>query len=75
MKFGAWLTAQDERLDPVGKLARDYLGSCGCGRGSCGRRRVNSVAGVRRDIDHHGGHPDALDALDQAAAEWRSAQE
>ncbi|GGP02199.1 hypothetical protein LDL08_38910 [Nonomuraea glycinis] len=72
MTFGAWLAAQAHRSGPIGDLTRDYLGSCGCGRGSCGRRRPYSVAGVRRDIDHHGGHPDALDALAQAAAEWQS---
>ncbi|MFG1619523.1 hypothetical protein ACGFI3_42795 [Nonomuraea wenchangensis] len=76
MTFGAWLTAQADRNDPVGDLARDYLASCGCRRDSCSpRNRPRSVAGVRRNLDNHDAIPEAYDALDRAAAEWRSAQE
>lgn len=71
--FGAWLANQADRQDPIGDLARDYLESCGCGRGSCSPNRPQTVKSARKDLNNHGAIPEAHHALDEAAAEWRSA--
>ena len=73
-RFGTWLSAQKDRNDPVGDLARDYLAPCSDngGRASCARHSW-SEDGVLTHMEIHGAHPDAIRAYEAAVKEWKAA--
>lgn len=73
LTFGGWLRKQTARRDPTGDLARDYVQPCPCRfcKGRTSRRY--GVMGVREEMDRHDAIPEAYEALDAAATEWRKA--
>jgi hypothetical protein len=72
VSFGTWLSLQAERRDPVGDLARDFLGDDGCGRCSDVAEEAESmgVQDVAASMTAHGAAPVAFDAFNAACAEW-----
>jgi hypothetical protein len=63
--FISWLKRQAKRDDPIGDLARDMK----MDKRPLERR---SVSGLRGHMQLHGACLRALDALDDAAREWKA---
>lgn len=61
--FGTWLRDHDQltRPGPIGDLARDFKD---------GASGVRTVQAVINELDRHGAHPLAYDALGEAFKEW-----
>ncbi|TWG11598.1 hypothetical protein FHX34_106328 [Actinoplanes teichomyceticus] len=72
VSFGAWLSLQTGRHDPVGDLARDFLGDDGCGR--CLHLAEDAefmqVQDVAASMAEHRAAQPAFDAFNLACAEW-----
>lgn len=72
VSFGAWLALQTDRRDPVGDLARDFLGDDGCGRCSDITEEATfmGVEDVAASLTQHRASQPAFDAFNMACAEW-----
>lgn len=69
--FGQWLVDQARRPDPIGDLACDAL--AGCDHYAEGQVPT-TVQALRNEMDLHGACPEAYEALEQAAREWKEAE-
>jgi len=69
--FGAWLKAQQERNDPVGDLARDFIDAC---RWMKNDPMAMSPGSVTLQMACLNACSEAYEALDAAAAEWEGSR-
>ena len=67
--FGAWLKAQQDRNDPVGDLARDFIDAC---RWRKEHPPAFEPDDLKLQMDCLGASDAAYDAFDAACAEWRA---